>query len=333
MGKKKKKSNKIKKLSKIFKIFSFLLFVIFIGLCAFNSYVDIMSKDANASQENENKLNFSITKKKIINALVCGMNDNLTDTMIYVKYNVETGNIAMMSIPRDTYVENEYCIGHKLNAIYRGKNIEPLVSEIEELLDVEIDYYLVFDRDMLISMVDAIGGVEIDVEMRMKYDDPTQDLHIDLQPGLQTLTGEQAEQYVRFRHNNDMTVGYAMGDLDRTKVQQNFIKAFIKQTLDLKNVTKLKELASIAMDNTDTNVTLREILKYTTDVSKIDVDNIYSCTAEGAADMIDGLSYFLLDKEATKEVLNTKFDGQSEVKTESVQDTTEQTDLTQDEDI
>ena len=213
-----------------------------------------------------------------------------------------------MSIRRDTYVTKEYCIGHKLNAIYRGKNIIPLVNQIQDLIGVKIDYYLVFRADMLISMVDAIGGVEVDVKMRMKYDDPTQNLHIDIKPGKQVLDGKNAEGYVRFRHNNDMTVGYPMGDLDRTEVQQEFIKAFINTVLQPSNLPKIPELINIAQQNTETNVTVREALKYVSDASKIDTSNIVSMTAPGTAQYIDGLSYFLLDTEKARELIESDFD-------------------------
>ena len=161
---------------------------------------------------------------------------------------------------------------------------------------------------MLISMVDAIGGVEVDVKMRMKYDDPTQNLHIDIKPGKQVLDGKNAEGYVRFRHNNDMTVGYPMGDLDRTEVQQEFIKAFINTVLQPSNLPKIPELINIAQQNTETNVTVREALKYVSDASKIDTSNIVSMTAPGTAQYIDGLSYFLLDTEKARELIESDFD-------------------------
>lgn len=303
MGKLKKKKSIAKILRRIVVVFCVIGILSWGALYAFNYSIgeeEVVSADGTTVT--------SKGKKKEINALVCGVNENLTDTMIYIKYNVETGKIAMMSIPRDTYVTNEYCIGHKLNAIYRGKNIIPLVNQIQDLIGVKIDYYLVFRADMLISMVDAIGGVEVDVKMRMKYDDPTQDLHIDIQPGRQVLDGKNAEGYVRFRHNNDMTVGYAMGDLDRTEVQQEFIKAFINTVLQPSNIAKAPELINIAQENTETNVTVREALKYVGDLSKIDTSNIISMTAPGVAKYIDGLSYFLLDTEEAKALIESDFD-------------------------
>lgn len=314
------KNNKNKKskaviLKNVFMVFSIFLIVVWIGAFSFNYTIgedEIINADGTRSS--------STAKKKEINALVVGVNDNLSDTMIYVKYNVENGRIAMMSIPRDTYVTNEYCIGHKLNAIYRGKNIVPLVEEIQEQIGVKIDYYLVFQADMLIDMVDSIGGVEVDVPFAMKYDDPTQDLHINIPKGKQVLDGKNAEGYVRFRHNNDMTVGYAMGDLDRTKVQQEFIKIFISTVLDPKNITKIPDLINIAGEKTKTNVTIREALKYVTDATKINTSNIYSLTAPGEAKTIDGLSYFLLDKQESRSVIAKEFNLSSNTNDENTND-------------
>ncbi len=220
----------------------------------------------------------------------------------------------MMSIPRDTYITSEYYSGHKLNGIYnRGKKIIPLVEKIQELLSVKIDYYLIFDTQIVHELVDAIGGVEIDVPMRMKYDDPTQDLHIDLQPGLQVLNGNQAEMFVRFRHNNDMSVGYAMGDLKRVEVQQEFLKKFIKTVVSPSNITKIPELINIALKNTDTNITIRDALKYVPDAGNINTENIISYTAAGGAEYIDGVSYFLLDKEETKKIIEEEFNSNTSV--------------------
>lgn len=301
---KKKSRNTVSKVSLVFMILTIVGIVLWGGLYGVNY---VIGEDTATEVDGTKKA--ETPKKKVINALVCGTNQNLTDTMIYVRYDVETGKIAMMSVPRDTYVTNEYCIGHKLNAIYRGKNIGPLVEEIQELLDVKIDYYLVFQADMLKDMVDALGGVEVDVPINMKYDDPTQNLHINLKKGVQTLNGAQAEHFVRFRHNNDGT-GYARGDLQRTEAQQQFIKAFISTVLSPSNIGKIPDLINIGMKNTDTNVTAREALKYVTDASKIDTANMVSLTAPGEAKYIDNLSYFILDEEETQKIIKEQFEGQ-----------------------
>ena len=151
--KKVSRKNKVQKVSKVFIILSIVSLAFFSILYVINYNIDASS----ISEENTTEIRYKATseKKEVISALVCGINENLTDTIIYIRYNVKTGKIAMMSIPRDTYVDNEYCIGHKINAIYRGKNVVPLISEIENMLDVKIDYYLFFRADMLREMVDS----------------------------------------------------------------------------------------------------------------------------------------------------------------------------------
>lgn len=314
MSKKKRKKNK----KNIYQKFTSLFITLFIigailwgGLYAVNRVIgedDIDNKGAGNQ--------ISSKKKEEINALVCGTNQDLTDTMIYVNYDVKNGKVAMMSIPRDTYITNEYCNGHKLNSLYRGKNVQPFINQIEELIGVDIDYYLIFDSKMLHEIVDAVGGVEVDVPIRMKYDDPTQNLHIDLKPGVQVLNGKQAEQFVRYRKGNDGS-GYAMGDLQRTEVQQQFIKKFISTVLSTKNLTKIPDLINIALDNTDTNITAREALKYSTDVIKVDTSNITSCTAPGEAKYVNGVSYFVLDEAKTKTLVENKLVEQIETTTDS----------------
>lgn len=311
MGKKnkKKKKNIYQKLTTFF----IVIFAIGVGLWTSIYAVNrVIGEDSLATQAGSNDSKVSTKKKSEINALIVGTNQNLTDTMIYVNYNVETGKVAMMSIPRDTYITNEYCVGHKLNSLYRGKNTQAFVEQIEELIGVDIDYYLIFDSKMLIDIVDKVGGVEVDVPVRMKYDDPTQNLHIDLKKGTQVLNGKQAEQFVRYRKGNDGS-GYARGDLQRTEVQQQFIKNFISTVLSAKNLTKIPDLINVALDNTDTNITAREALKYSTDVMKIDTSNISSCTAPGEAKYINNISYFVMDKEKTKELVKNKLvDNSSE---------------------
>lgn len=256
----------------------------------------------------------SSSKKKVINALICGKNEELTDTIIYLRYNVETGKIGMMSIPRDTSIVSNPTLSsvYKINYMYQSKGIMSLVNQVENMLDVNIDYYLVFDASMLKEMVDAIGGVEVDVPIRMKYDDGSQDLHIDLQPGKQVLNGEQAEGFVRFRHNNDMTVGYPMGDVQRTEVQQDFIKSFISQVLSAKNISKIPDLINIGLKNTETNITAREATKYITDASKIDISGMYSCTAPGDLKDVgdkssNWMSFYILNKSEAQNIIKTKF--------------------------
>ncbi len=234
-------------------------------------------------------------KKEYITALVCGVNAGLSDTIMYIKYDVSGGKLAIMSIPRDTYVND----GEKINSLYNKKNIAPLVNQVQEIVNENIDYYVVVDTKILREIVDEIGGVEVDVPFDMKYDDPTQDLHIDIKEGKQVLNGAQAEGYVRFRHNNDFSIAYAMGDLGRIKTQQEFVKTFISQLFKFKNIIKAKNIIDIILNNTITNISSTDVFKYMFDVMSIDTEKIVTMTASGEAKYIDGISYFLIDKKDT----------------------------------
>lgn len=320
------KKNGIQKITIIFIIISIISIVLW-GILYVVNYMVIGEEER--IDENGNVIStISTPKKKVINALICGKNQELTDTIIYVKYNVETGKIAMMSIPRDTSIVSNPTMSsvYKINYMYNSKGTMALVNKVENMLDVNIDYYLIFDATMLKDMVDAIGGVEIDVPIRMKYDDGSQNLHIDLQPGKQILNGEQAEGFVRFRHNNDMTVGYPLGDVQRTEVQQDFIKAFISQVLSAKNISKIPDLINIALRNTETNVTARELTKYITDASKIDINGIYSCTAPGTLKDVGDkstswMSFFILDKIESQNIIKTQFPSDDVSSAEEVNNT------------
>lgn len=320
------KKNGIQKFTVFFVVLSIIGILLWFSLYVIN-YMVIGEEEK--IDENGNVITVSTTpKKKVINALICGKNQELTDTIIYVKYNVETGKVAMMSIPRDTSIVSNPTMSsvYKINYMYNSKGIMSLINQVENMLDVTLDYYLVFDASMLKDMVDAIGGVEIEVPIRMKYDDGSQDLHIDLQPGKQILNGNQAEGFVRFRHNNDMTVGYPLGDVQRTEVQQDFIKAFISQVLSTKNISKIPDLINIALKNTETNITAREATKYITDASKIDINGIYSCTAPGTLKDVGEkgaawMSFFILDKTESQNIIKTEFPN--DVSHDESTDTTE----------
>lgn len=297
----KKKKHFFGKLIKFVFLLS-LLVVIFMGsIYVYSSYTEYEYTSADGT-------NTVIEgKKEYVTALICGVNSNLTDTIMFVKFDVQNGDILIMSIPRDTYVDNIYCVGHKINAIYRGKNVIPLVEEIQGQLNEEIDYYMIFDTDLVHAIVDEIGGVEVDVPFDMQYDDPTQDLHIDLKAGKQVLNGEQVEQYVRFRHNNDMTVQYAMGDLGRVETQQDFMKQLISTILKPQNLLKIKDLVDIITTQTETNITWQDILRYGLDAIKLKDGEIITKTASGEATYIGNGSYFLLDQKDTRQVIKEAF--------------------------
>ena len=257
---------------------------------------NIISKDTLAAIS-ESIANTEEVKKEEITFLVAGTNENLTDTIIYGKYNTRNNKLYMMSIPRDTYTTNEMCNGHKINAIYRGKNLDAFINEVENLLDVTIDYYAIFDNTFIKEVVDTVGGVEIYVPQRMYYVGGNPQIIIDLEEGKQVLDGEKAEQFLRFRS------GYANADLGRVEAQRSFIKAFIETLLKKENITNIPKVIKVALDNTKTNATTREIMKYVDEIKEIDMENIESITMPNTPEYIDGRSYVIANEEEARRII------------------------------
>lgn len=241
-----------------------------------------------------------------VTCLFMGVNGALTDFIMLGQYNPNTREVSLLSIPRDTKVTGT--IDGKINSAYAsGYKPANTVQKVKELTGIEAQYYVLFDTKVLRQAVDAVGGVEVDVPINMNYDDPAQDLYIHLKKGKQILTGKQAEQFVRFRKNNDGS-GYRNGDVDRVAAQQQFIKAMVGRVLEPQNLLKLDELFDIVVSNTKTNVTLEILVGYTDDIITFKKDRITIETLPGAGGYAEnGISYFFVDEEAAQEVIQKLF--------------------------
>ena len=246
-------------------------------------------------------------KEDFYNILIVGTDDDgfRTDTIMIARLDVKEHTVAILSVPRDTIVESQMNVP-KINGVYgyagRGeKGIQNLKSHLAKLLGFEVDGYALVDLEAFVELVDLVGGVEFDVPMRMYYSDPTQDLYIDLQPGLQKLDGEHAMQLVRFRK------GYATQDLQRTKVQQAFLQALAKQCLKVSNISKIGEMAEIFKEYVTTDMTVGNIAYFGQELTKCDFEEMYTYTLEGEAVMLKGVSYYAVYLNKTLEVVNDYF--------------------------
>ena len=187
-----------------------------------------------------------------------------TDTMLLASYDVTNQKATVMSIPRDTMVNVPYDI-KRINAVYNyggggDEGIQYLYKEISQLVGFEPDYQVVVEWDAVGEIVDAMGGVWFDVPRNMNYDDPYQDLHIHQEKGYRLLSGDDAMQVLRYRHDNDMHYGYPDGDLGRIKTQQAFLSAMVEQLLKLENVTKIRQFIQVFQDNVETDLSFQNIL-------------------------------------------------------------------------
>ncbi len=316
MNKKKYKKRKKKKKSlvrKFFRIMFSILTIYFIGIICFFVYAyieDNKNIDENSGIINTiaQKVSPKLPERTIGLVVVNDSGDSRSDTILLVSYNSINNQISSVNIPRDTkvsipedmwsvMVQNFPVIARdnpnkkRINVFtYYGKErgMEFLETYLEDLLDIKIDYYAHFNLEGFRHLVDSVGGIEFNVPIRMKYSDPTQNLYIDLQPGLQLLDGDKAEQLLRFRKDN-YNRGYQRGDLQRIEVQQEFMKLFIKKVTNIDSIlSNPKAYYTTLKEYLDTNFGLNDALKYIGELKNIDIENIqtYTIPIESIGDFV-----------------------------------------------
>lgn len=250
-------------------------------------------------------------KTKIVqNFVVAGVDEDgtRTDLILLCQCNLSDNSLNILQIPRDTKVENVR-YDKKINSAFgtHGKT-KTLSDEIFGLTGLQVERHVIVNFEGFRNLIDAIGGVEADVPMRMYYTDPEQNLRIDLFPGKQILDGRKAEMFMRFRQNNDGT-GYAEGDIGRIKAQKNFYKAVINKLLSIENILDAPKILSIVKNNVNTDFSSKEIMKYLERIPKFTSDaiNFYSLPGEGGYDEY-GVSYFFHDVEKTRLLIEKNFE-------------------------
>ena len=235
----------------------------------------------------------------------------LSDTIIVASYNPKTQQASLLSIPRDTFIGNNLKTGggnDKINSLYQ-KSPQKTLDAVNKLTGLDVKYYVVVDNQALIKLVDVIGGVEFEVPINMKYTDPSQNLYIRLNKGMQTIDGNKAEQLLRFRKNDDGTSypsEYGDNDIGRMKTQRNFIMATIKQTIQAKNIFKIKDIIDIAYEYIETNLSISTIKDYVPYAINVDVDNMKSASLPGSSlGPPNGIPYwfYVVDEKKTEELM------------------------------
>ena len=242
----------------------------------------------------------------VYNILICGTDGDgtRTDTIIIAHLDANDHTVALLSIPRDTPVATGNGGLMKINSVYAGggaDGIQRLAARLNSLLGFPVDGYVLVDLEAFKKTVDLVGGVDFDVPQDMNYEDASQNLYIHLQKGMQHLDGEQAMGLVRFRK------GYASQDIQRTQVQQQFLKALAKQCLSVSSLTKLKEFADIFAEYVTTNLTTGNMVWFGKELLACDFDSMQSYTAEGEGAMINGASYYPLYAGRLLEIVNAAF--------------------------
>lgn len=313
-----------------------LVLLIAIGLFTYKTYKNgggLSGMLATAVGHNEE------TKKNLkeIKVLILGvstdLDSELTDTIMVASYNPNTQKASLLSIPRDTFTgknKKRATASQKINSIYNYyRNPQKTLEAVNELTGLDIQYYILVRTEALIKLVDTIGGVEFNVPRDMIYDDPTQNLHINLKGGMQLLDGDKAEQLVRWRHSNPDKNGnmttypteYGNDDFGRMRTQRDFIVATIKQTLKLSNILKIGQILEIAHENVETNLELSYIKDYIPYAVEFNIENMQTATLPGTTpdwSETNGVSIFVMNEKEAKELIESLFnsngnDGKSQI--------------------
>lgn len=250
----------------------------------------------------------------IVNVLLLGVDAGMdgaarSDTIILLSVDRRDGSVHAIAIPRDTRVSIPGRRGlERINAAHAHGGPALAVRTVEQLLDVDIDYYVRVDFEGFESIIDTLGGVVIDVEKRMWYEDKAQGLLIDLRPGLQRLSGDQALQYVRYRSDGlgDVSlVDPAEGEYGgRVERQLKLIKAVVNQAFTAKNILNAPQLVSDLRGTVSANIPPDVALNLVMGLSDISPSKIKTAILPGHTETIAGASYWNPDLGKTKEIVN-----------------------------
>ena len=179
------------------------------------------------------------------------------DGLILLTFNPQTLNVTMMSIPRDTYVPISCRDNVKNKLTHAGWfGTDCMVETIEQVFDIEINYYVKVNFKGVVSIVDHLGGVTVDVPKRLCTDDSNRQGQVCIEKGIQTLNGEQALVLARNRYD------LKLGDIDRGYNQQLLIRSLLNEVTNIRNVNTLLDLLETVSNNLDTNLTTEEILSF-----------------------------------------------------------------------
>ena len=230
--------------------------------------------------------------------LGCDRASGLADSILVVSINEDEKCASILQIPRDTYAEYTDRDYKKINGALSTFGESGIKDFFSSALGVPIHHFAVVKLDLFCKMVDAVGGVDIDVPQKMEYHDPAQDLHISLEAGRQHLDGKTAEHFVRYR------AGYVNADLGRLDAQKLFLRAFAQRCRDLTPPDYFR-LAGASLTGVQTDIGVGEIVRLSKILRECDPDTVPMQTLAGQA--VKGQSgawYYVLNREGACRQIN-----------------------------
>ena len=218
-----------------------------------------------------------------------------SDTLMIAAVDPRVDQATLLSIPRDTRVKIRGRGYDKINAAFAYGGVSLTQSTVENFLGIDIDHYVMIDTSSFVKIIDAIGGVDIDVEKRMFYEDPWDDnggLVIDLYPGKQHMDGKTAVTYVRYRDSE--------GDIGRVKRQQAFMAACLDKVMSPEIVPRIPKILREIIDAVETDMSLRQLLEVAGALKAAAQNGLETEMVPGYPLYIDDVSYWIPDVELLK---------------------------------
>ncbi|WP_238882102.1 LCP family protein [Clostridium sp. YIM B02551] len=308
-NRKKKKRNKRKRTIVILSILSILItFIVIVAvylfatLGKFNSAggVDVAAED--------------VGSKDPVNILVLGLdigdpsqpnNEAIkrTDTIMLFHYEPDKKQGTLVSVPRDMLIKVNNK-NQKINAAYALGGDKLIKKEVENFLGINVNYIVKIDYEGFRSVIDAIGGIDMEIERNMNYDDPAQNLHIHFKKGETVhLDGQKAEEFFRWRKNNDGT-GFANGDLDRIESQHKFINKIVEKCTSPSIIMNFKPLLDTLPKYIKTNMSGSKMISYGLSLKGLDKSKLTMVTLNGTPKTINGQDYLVYNKNNNKDVIS-----------------------------
>lgn len=260
------------------------------------------SKIASRSTENKSAINILVMGVDIGTlGSNCKNNPKRTDTMILIHYDKNKKEADAISIPRDTLIKLKGR-NAKINAAHAVGGVRGAIDAVENLLDVGIDYYGKINYEGFREIIDAIGGVDVDIKNNMDYDDEAQNLHIHFKKGEKVhLDGKKAEEFFRWRKNNDGS-GLPSGDLGRIDNQHIFISKVVEKVKSPFIIFRIPSILTKLPKYVETNMSSNEILEY--GYALATADNIKTETLNGSTKYIGKASFFIYSKNKNKDIID-----------------------------
>lgn len=308
-NKKMKPKKKKKKKCRFLRIFSALLvlfiliagiLIFFFGKFAYSSLNELSSK---IYKPIETSRTVDLKDEEPVSILLLGVDQRegdkgRSDTMILLTINPEEETTNMLSIPRDTYVEIPGYDDDKINHAYAYGGEQLAVQTVEGFLEVPVDYYIKLNFEGFAALIDAIGGITVDVKYEVHLDGT------DLYPGVQHLNGKQALDYCRQRYDT------SEGDFSRQEAQQDVIEATIDQLISFDTIKNMDEIIAALGDHMTTNLTSKDMWYLATGYLPA-LKNVNNMQIEATGDYIDGASVQIVSEDERlriSEELNTHLD-------------------------